>query len=107
MSHYEEQREEFWEMAAIPVREELPPVSPITGQNLPSGKDGSPYYDITLPCGTVVSCNDVIDALDMNFNTGEAFKALWRKGRKHSVPASYDLDKVVYFATRERDRVNV
>lgn len=73
----------------------------------PCGADGSPYYDITLPCGTIVSCNDVIDELNMNFNTGEAFKALWRKGRKPTVPTSYDLDKAIYFATRERKRVNV
>ena len=69
-----------------------------------SGSDGSEYYDIILPCGTKVSCNDVIDALGMNFNTGEAFKGLWRKGRKPTVPASYDLSKTVYYASRELKR---
>lgn len=68
-----------------------------------SGADGSGYYDITIN-GVTISCNDVIDALDMNFNTGEAFKALWRCGRKPGTPRSYDLDKVVYFATRESKR---
>lgn len=68
-----------------------------------SGSDGSSYYDITIN-GVTISCNDVIDALDMNFNQGEAFKALWRCGRKPGVPKSYDLDKVVYFAGREAKR---
>ena len=37
--------------------------------------DNGPYYDVTLPDGRTVSCNDVIDALGMSFNRGEAFKA--------------------------------
>lgn len=69
-----------------------------------SGADGSPYYDITVN-GTVVSCNDVIDALGLNFNRGEAFKALWRCGRKPGVPEAYDLDKAAYFTAREAARV--
>ena len=92
-----------------PERDNNNPNPQSTGNNTPngnklSGSDGSEYYDIILPCGTKVSCNDVIDALGMNFNTGEAFKGLWRKGRKPTVPASYDLSKTVYYASRELKR---
>lgn len=69
-----------------------------------SGADGSGYYDIIIN-GVKISCNDVIDALDMNFNQGEAFKALWRMGRKPGVPKSYDADKVEYYAKREAKKV--
>lgn len=72
----------------------------------PSGADGSSYYDITLPNGVTVSCNDVIDALGLTFNRGEAFKALWRCGKKPTVPESYDLDKLYYYAKREKDRAD-
>ena len=99
----------FLEGIAIPERGDNPQNPQQSVNNTPngsklSGSDGSGYYDIILPCGTKVSCNDVIDALGMNFNTGEAFKGLWRKGRKPTVPASYDLSKTVYYASRELKR---
>lgn len=68
-----------------------------------SGADGSSYYDLQIN-GVTVSCNDVIDALGMSFNMGEAFKALWRCGRKPGTSKKYDLDKVVRFAQREANR---
>ena len=100
---------EIVDCVVIPERGKTPPNTQQSGNNTPngnklSGSDGSEYYDIILPCGTKVSCNDVIDALGMNFNTGEAFKGLWRKGRKPTVPASYDLSKTVYYASRELKR---
>lgn len=69
----------------------------------PSGADGSSYYDIHIN-GVTVSCNDVIDALGLSFNHGEMFKAAWRCGRKVGTSRVYDLDKVLYFAKREKDR---
>lgn len=69
-----------------------------------SGADGA-YYDITLADGRRVSCNDVIDALGMSFNRGEAFKALWRMGRKPGTPAIYDAEKVGYYGQRELERL--
>ena len=65
-----------------------------------SGKNGN-YYDITIN-GQTISCNDVIDALGLNFNHGELFKAAWRLGKKPGTSAEYDLDKIIYFANRER-----
>lgn len=67
--------------------------------------DNGPYYDVTLPDGRTVSCNDVIDALGMSFNRGEAFKALWRMGRKPGTPALYDAEKVAYYGARELERL--
>lgn len=69
-----------------------------------SGSDGSGYYDTTIN-GHTVSCNDVIDALDLNFNMGEALKALWRNGRKPGVSRKYDLDKAAHYTAREAGRV--
>ena len=71
-----------------------------TGTTTPSGADGSAYYDLTIK-GVTISCNDVIDALGLNFNSGNEFKAIWRDGRKTGVDRRYDLEKRVYFATRE------
>lgn len=68
-----------------------------------SGADGSSYYDIEIN-GVTVSCNDVIDALGLNFNMGNILKAAWRLGKKPGVSKEYDLDKIVYFAQREASR---
>lgn len=76
-------------------------LSPHGQQN--SGNDGSSYYDILIN-ENIVSCNDVIDALGLNFNRGEAFKALWRAGRKPGTSEKYDIDKAAYFTAREAAR---
>lgn len=51
-------------------------------------------------------CADIIEALGMTFNEGEAFKALWRlaaarqgRGKKGSTPV-YDADKVAHYGGR-------
>ena len=72
---------------------------------LTRGDDGSAYYRLTMPSGAVIECNDVIDALGLTFNQGEAFKALWRMGRKPGTPALYDAEKVAYFGGREVARL--
>lgn len=69
-----------------------------TGSAALSGSNGT-YYDITI-AGNKISCNDVIDALGLSFNHGELFKAAWRLGRKPGTDATYDLDKIMYFAKR-------
>lgn len=69
------------------------------------------YYDIDVPLPdnkvVTVSCNDIIDTLDMNFNEGTAFKALWRKaalrqgrGKPGSDPL-YEAEKVFWSGRRE------
>ena len=51
-------------------------------------------------------CADIIEALGMTFNEGEAFKALWRlaaarQGRgKPGNKAQYDADKAAHYGAR-------
>ncbi|MDH1556854.1 hypothetical protein N5E86_20605 [Stutzerimonas stutzeri] len=52
-------------------------------------------------------CNDIIEALDMNFAEGNAFKALWRRAaarqgrsKRHYTDGLYDAEKVVFFGER-------
>lgn len=66
--------------------------------HIASPTSGGPAYD--------TECNDIIEALDMNFAEGNAFKALWRiaadrAGRgKPGTTALYDSEKVVFFGQR-------
>lgn len=65
------------------------------GQPMQAG--ASPY---------VAECADIIEALDMTFSEGEAFKALWRlaaarQGRgKPGNALQYDADKVAHYGAR-------
>jgi hypothetical protein len=66
------------------------------------------YYTVELPDGTKVECNQIIEALCMNYAEGNAFKAIWRKcAAQHLGKAKagydtglYDAEKVVYFGNR-------
>lgn len=49
-------------------------------------------------------CSDIIEALNMTFNEGEAFKAIWRlaagrQGRTKNKP-QYDADKAAHYGGR-------
>ena len=74
------------------------------------------YYDVTIEEWTnsdhqqdkpvTVSCNDIIEALGMNYAQGNAFKALWRiaaakQGKmKKGNNTKYDAEKIVFFGER-------
>ncbi|MFA9288187.1 hypothetical protein ACCQ08_25690 [Comamonas sp. SY3] len=52
-------------------------------------------------------CNDIIEALEMNYAEGNAFKALWRRAAARMGKAKagykdglYDAEKVVFFGQR-------
>lgn len=72
----------------------------------------SSYYQIeikhptTLPAPYWTECNDIIEALEMNFAEGNAFKAVWRhaaerQGRgKPGTSLLYDSEKIVFFGKR-------
>lgn len=51
-------------------------------------------------------CGDIIEALNMTFNEGEAFKAIWRMaaarlgGGKKDADPTYDSEKIKYFGER-------
>ena len=64
----------------------------------PTTPDREPY---------VAECNDIIEALNMTFAEGEAFKAIWRmaaarQGRvkKSYTDGVYDAEKVQFFGGR-------
>ena len=61
--------------------------------------EGRPAYD--------AECNDIIEALDMNYAEGNAFKALWRRAaarkgmrKKGYDNGLYDSEKVEFFGKR-------
>jgi len=65
----------------------------------PTTADNTPYQ---------AECNDIIEALNMNYAEGNAFKAIWRscaarslgKIKKGYVDGRYDAEKVVFFGNR-------
>ena len=70
-----------------------------TGGSTPS------QYELTVSTldGSVqIECGEIIDALDLNFNLGEAFKACWRLETKDG--PKYNLNKMAWFVDRERLR---
>lgn len=92
----------------FPAYDSTTPAKP-TGGKL-SGKH---YYQVSItspmnpelpPC--TVECADIIEALGMTFNEGEAFKAVWRgaaarQGRgKPGNDAQYDADKAAHYGAR-------
>lgn len=73
----------------------------------------SNYYKVyvkhptTLPEPYEAECNDLIEALQMTFAEGNAFKAIWRKAKarqgvkkKGYDNGVYDSEKVVFFGER-------
>lgn len=89
------------------AREQSTPIKEYTGGSVS-------YYKVeilepTTP-GTApytAECNDIIEALGMNFAEGNAFKAIWRtcaarKGRSKEgyKDGVYDAEKVVFFGER-------
>jgi hypothetical protein len=64
----------------------------------PTSKDVHPY---------MAECNDIIEALQMNYAEGNAFKAIWRmcaarlgKSKQGYKDGKYDAEKVVFFGER-------
>lgn len=86
-----------------------PPSAELNGGTL----SGDHYYRVRVdaPISDEVDpytaeCSDIIEALNMTFNEGEAFKALWRlaasrQGRgKPGSKAQYDADKIAHYGAR-------
>ncbi len=48
---------------------------------------------------------DLIEHKEMNFSVGNMFKAVYRLGDKPNVDLEYDLNKIIYFAQRELNRI--
>ncbi|SOO46341.1 hypothetical protein [Yersinia phage fPS-50] len=76
----------------------------------------SDYYQVTITNTTtpdhpayIAECNDIIEALGMNFAEGNAFKALWRRAAQRTLglrkagakdDGLYDAEKVEFFGKR-------
>lgn len=55
----------------------------------------------------IAECSDIIEALGMDFNEGEAFKAIWRKAAQRSLgigkegnTSKRDAEKIAHYANR-------
>lgn len=84
--------------------------------NQPEYTGGSvSYYKVQITHPTTpgvapytAECNDIIEALGMNYAEGNAFKALWRRAaaktlgtaKKGYTDGLYDAEKVVFFGQR-------
>lgn len=75
----------------------------------------SSYYSVDIVDPTTggdaytAECNDIIEALGMNFAEGNAFKAIWRSAAERNLGKKkagakgdglYDAEKVVFFGNR-------
>ena len=71
------------------------------------------YYELTIQrpksggAAYVVECQDIIEALKMDFNEGNAFKALWRRAagrlgnvKKGNEDPLYDAQKIKFYGNR-------
>jgi hypothetical protein len=73
------------------------------------------YYRVSVPAPTsqdlppyTAECNDIIEALGMNYAEGNAFKAIWRRAaaqhlglaKKGYTDGQYDAEKVEVFGGR-------
>lgn len=73
------------------------------------------YYRVTIKVPTnpnlapyVAECNDIIEALGMNYAEGNAFKAIWRRAAAQNLGLAkqgykdglYDAEKVEFFGGR-------
>lgn len=72
------------------------------------------YYSVRVGAPTsggdayTAECNDIIEALGMNYAEGNAFKAIWRrcaaktlgKAKAGYKDGKYDAEKVVFFGQR-------
>lgn len=60
------------------------------------------YYDLPPNCKDL---QDLVEYRNMNFSIGNIFKACYRLGRKTGQDDLYDINKIIYFAEREKIRI--
>ena len=98
-----------------PTNLKCPLVSAVKKSEEPEYTGGSVnYYKVEIKNPTsegvapyTVECNDIIEAMGMNYAEGNAFKAIWRKcaarngkAKKGYTDGLYDAEKVVFFGQR-------
>lgn len=62
----------------------------------------SNYYELPEDA---TELQDLIEFKNMNFSVGNIFKAAYRLGNKRGTDELYDLDKIIWFAQREKARI--
>lgn len=67
---------------------------------LPGDRDDKTGNYKDFACTAKVECADVIDALDLDRWTTQAFQYMWRSGRKKGNPATQELAKAAWFLER-------
>lgn len=101
-----------------------PPPLPMESKSMDEGNTSCPtytggssdYYQVTIKSTTtegrpeyIAECNDIIEALGMNFAEGNAFKAIWRRAAQRTLGLTkagakadglYDAEKVEFFGKR-------
>ena len=68
------------------------------------GNGGSTPYQYSIP-SDAKELQDLIEYRNMNFAIGNIFKACYRMGLKEGVDELYDLNKIIFFAEREKERI--
>lgn len=66
--------------------------------------DGSNANYYQLP-KTAKEMQDLIEHRNLNFAMGNIFKACYRYGLKDGTSQEYDLNKIIWYATRELNRI--
>lgn len=101
------------QVRAMDTRKVAPGAPPSAGTYTGGSVD---YYQVTITNpttegrpGYIAECNDIIEALGMNFAEGNAFKALWRRAAQRTLglrkagakgDGLYDAEKVKFFGER-------
>lgn len=62
----------------------------------------SKYYELPEGCKEL---QDLIEYKNMNFAMANIFKATYRLGNKPGTDMIYDLEKIIWFANREIERI--
>lgn len=68
------------------------------------GDGGSTPHQYSIP-SDAKELQDLIEYRNMNFAIGNIFKACYRMGRKEGADELYDLNKIIFFAKREKKRI--
>jgi len=89
-------------------------VDPIESLSLSAGKvvprtsdmrnqgGATDYYELPR---NAEQLQDLIEFRGMNFAVGNIFKACYRLGSKPNTDTIYDLNKIIFFAQREKARI--
>lgn len=102
----------YWQLCSDGVTTHKLWESAVMAQPENSGAHAS-YYCITIyrpksgGAAYMAECQDIIEALGMDFNEGNVFKALWRRAaarlgnvKKGNEDPLYDAQKIKFYGTR-------